>query len=58
VQERPSAPLNSTLIVEMLSESTEAYDSGGKFAHYRKLASLMEYVLIAQTISHVEHYVR
>ena len=42
----------------MLSESTEAYDSGGKFAHYRKLASLMEYVLIAQTISHVEHYVR
>ena len=44
--------------MKVLSESTEAYDRGGKFAHYRKLASLMEYVLIAQTKSHVEHYVR
>ena len=50
--------LNPTLIVEVLSDSTEAYDRGGKFAHYRKLASLMEYVLIAQTKPHVEHYVR
>ena len=38
--------LNPTLIVEVLSESTEAYDRGGKFAHYRKLNSLLEYVLI------------
>lgn len=50
--------LNPTLIVEVLSESTEAYDRGGKFAHYRKLASVMEYVLIAQTKPHIEHYVR
>jgi Uma2 family endonuclease len=50
--------LNPTLIVEVLSESTEAYDRGGKFAHYRKLPSLMEYVLIAQTKPPVEHYVR
>ena len=50
--------LNPTLIVEVLSESTEAYDRGGKFAHYRKLAFLLEYVLIAQTKPHVEHYVR
>jgi Uma2 family endonuclease len=50
--------LNPTLIVEVLSESTEAYDRGGKFAHYRKLESLMEYVLIAQTKPHIEHYVR
>jgi Uma2 family endonuclease len=50
--------LNPTLIVEVLSESTEAYDRGGTFAHYRKLTSLMEYVLIAQTKPHVEHYVR
>lgn len=41
--------LNPTLIVEVLSESTEAYDRGGKFAHYRKLPSLLEYVLITQT---------
>jgi Uma2 family endonuclease len=50
--------LNPTLIVEVLSESTEAHDRGGKFAHYRKLPSLMEYVLIAQTKPHIEHYVR
>lgn len=50
--------LNPTLIVEVLSESTEAYDRGGKFAHYRKLDSLIEYVLIAQTKPHIEHYVR
>lgn len=50
--------VNPTLIVEVLSESTEAYDRGGKFAHYRKLDSLLEYVLIAQTKPHIEHYVR
>jgi Uma2 family endonuclease len=50
--------LNPTLIVEVLSESTEAYDRGGKFAHYRKLPSLMEYVLITQTKPHIKHYVR
>jgi Uma2 family endonuclease len=50
--------LNPTLIVEVLSESTEAYDRGGKFAHYRKLPSLMEYILITQTKPHIEQYVR
>jgi len=50
--------LNPTLIVEVFSESTEAYDRGGKFAHYRKLTSLMEYVLITQTKPHIEHYLR
>src|SRR5215475_14641322 len=50
--------LNPTLIVEVLSESTEAYDRGGKLAHYRKLDSLLEYVLITQTKSHLEHYTR
>lgn len=34
------------LIVEVLSPSTESYDRGGKFIHYRKLESLQEYVLI------------
>ena len=34
------------IIIEVLSASTEAYDRGGKFALYRKLASLQEYVLI------------
>lgn len=50
--------LNPTVIVEVLSESTEGYDRGRKFEHYRKLESLREYVLIAQEPYHVEHYVR
>jgi Uma2 family endonuclease len=50
--------LNPTLIVEVLSESTEAYDRGRKFEHYRKLESLAEYVLIAQHRPHVESYRR
>jgi Uma2 family endonuclease len=35
-----------TLIVEVLSPSTAAYDRGIKFSHYRKLPSLQEYVLV------------
>src|SRR5262249_14191303 len=50
--------LNPTVIVEVLSPSTEAYDRGDKFGHYRKLASLAEYVLISQEKVHIEHYVR
>ena len=50
--------LNPTVIVEVLSPSTEAYDRGEKFAHYRRLASLREYVLIAQDRVRIEHYVR
>jgi Uma2 family endonuclease len=50
--------LNAQVIVEVLSESTEAYDRGEKFAHYRRLDSLREYVLVAQDKVRVEHYVR
>ncbi|MBI2761285.1 MAG: Uma2 family endonuclease [Chloroflexi bacterium] len=49
---------NPALIVEVLSETTEAYDRGLKFAHYRQRASLKEYVLVAQDRISVEHYVR
>jgi Uma2 family endonuclease len=50
--------LNPTLIVEVLSRSTEAYDRGDKFAHYRRLESLKEYVLIAQDRPRIERFVR
>jgi Uma2 family endonuclease len=50
--------LNPTLIVEVLSSTTEAYDRGDKFGHYRKLESLKEYILIAQDRYLVEHYLR
>ncbi|HLC16698.1 MAG TPA: Uma2 family endonuclease [Thermodesulfovibrionia bacterium] len=50
--------LNPTVIVEVLSDSTEAYDRGEKFVHYRRLESLQEYLLVAQDQVLVEHYVR
>ncbi len=50
--------LNPQVIIEVLSESTESYDRGSKFAHYRRLDSLQEYVLVAQNAMCVEHYAR
>jgi Uma2 family endonuclease len=50
--------LNPTLIVEVVSPCTEAYDRGEKFAHYRRLESLREYVLIAQERLSVQRFVR
>jgi Uma2 family endonuclease len=50
--------LNPTVIVEVLSASTEAYDRGEKFAQYRRLDSLREYVLVAQDKIRIEHYRR
>lgn len=50
--------LNPTIIVEVLSDSTENYDRGKKFEHYRTLESLQEYVLISQNEIHIEHYQR
>ncbi|MBI4954425.1 MAG: Uma2 family endonuclease [Myxococcales bacterium] len=45
---------NPVLVVEVLSDSTEAYDRGQKFAHYRRIPSLREYVLVAQRERRVE----
>jgi Uma2 family endonuclease len=50
--------LNPTLVVEVLSDSTESYDRGRKFDHYRQLESLREYVMIAQDEVKVERYTR
>ena len=50
--------LNPTLIVEILSPSTETYDRGEKFEHYQQIASLQEYILVSQDKIHVEHYRR
>ncbi|WP_448564196.1 Uma2 family endonuclease [Trichothermofontia sp.] len=46
------------LIVEVLSDSTEAFDRGDKFTDYRHLASLQEYVLISQTRPQVDVFHR
>ena len=50
--------LNPAVLFEVLSDSTEAYDRGTKSAHYRRLPSVQEYVLIAQDRPLVERYVR
>jgi len=50
--------LNPSLIVEVLSDSTEAYDRGGKFALYRQIPSLKEYLLVSQHQVQVELYTR
>jgi Uma2 family endonuclease len=50
--------LNPTLIVEVLSPTTEAWDRAGKFEQYRRRESLQEYVLIAQDRPHVERFAR
>ena len=55
---RPSTLLNPQVIFEVLSPSTEAFDRGDKFARYRKLDSLTDYVLVASESVRVEHFVR
>jgi Uma2 family endonuclease len=50
--------VNPTLIVEVLSDSTERDDRGEKFAHYRQISSLREYVLVAQKEARVEVFTR
>ena len=50
--------LNPRTLVEVLSDSTEKYDRGIKFGHYRQLPSVQEYVLVAQDRPLVERYVR
>lgn len=47
--------LNQALIIEVLSDSTERYDRGAKFAHYRTLPSLKDYLLVTPTQCRVEH---
>jgi Uma2 family endonuclease len=47
---------NPTLIVEVLSESTEIFDKGRKFAFYRTLPSFKEYILISQDDYFIETY--
>ena len=58
LDERHDTLLNPVLIVEVLSDSTEAYDRGEKFRQYRSLESLREYVLVSQKRMQVECFRR
>jgi Uma2 family endonuclease len=50
--------LNPTVVVEVLSPSTEGYDRGAKFAHYRRIEPLRAVLLVSQAERVVEHYAR
>ena len=50
--------VNPTVIIEILSPSTEVYDCGKKFAQYRSSPSFGEYLLISQDRVHAEHHKR
>jgi Uma2 family endonuclease len=52
------AIVNPTIVVEVLSESTERYDRDGKFQAYKQASSLREYVLVAQEDRRIEVYRR
>ena len=50
--------VNPSLIVEILSDSTEAFDRSYKFTYYKSIESFVEYVLIAQDRPHVSQFVK
>lgn len=50
--------LNPILVVEVLSDSTEAYDRGEKASHYRRNPSLQAYLLVSQHEPRLELQVR
>lgn len=58
LDKRQETILNPTVIVEVLSPTTEAWDRGGKFESYRQIETLREYVLVASQKALVETYFR
>ena len=50
--------VNPQLLIEVLSPSTEAYDRGDKFTHYKSIPTLREYLLVAQHRPHVTRLFR
>ena len=61
IQTEPEARdvlVNPTVVVEVLSPSTEIYDRGVKWQAYRRLPSLTDYLLVSQTDPQIEHYRR
>lgn len=49
---------NPVVIIEILSNSTEAYDRGDKFAYYRAIPTLREYILVSQNKCRVEQFTK
>jgi Uma2 family endonuclease len=58
LDDRRDTLLNPKLIVEVLSPTTEAYDRGRKFEHYKTIESIAEYLLISSDRVHVDLFRR
>ncbi len=56
--EQKDTLLNPTVVIEVLSPSTEAYDRGLKFRYYQSIPSLREYLLVSQAVRRFEVYRR
>jgi Uma2 family endonuclease len=56
--EDPIAIINPTVIIEVLSNSIEAYDRHGKFRNYRRLEALQEYILVSQHRPLIERFAK
>jgi Uma2 family endonuclease len=50
--------INPTLIIEIMSPTTETYDRGNKFKRCRQIASLQEYIIIPQNELSLEQHIR
>jgi Uma2 family endonuclease len=55
-EKRTDTVINPLLIVEVLSKSTSDHDRGNKFAYYRSIPEMREYVLVDQYTCHVEQF--
>ena len=58
VPDRSDTATNPLLLVEVLSDATEEYDRGDKFALYKSVPTLRHYILISQTEVLVDHFQR
>ncbi|MBF0230200.1 MAG: Uma2 family endonuclease, partial [Desulfamplus sp.] len=58
IEEELDSLVNPVVIIEILSDTTESYDRGLKFTHYRLIESLQEYILISQYHCQVEKFKR
>src|SRR5258707_8863935 len=58
LDEEEDTLLNPVVVVEVLSDSTEAYDRGKKFEHYRQIPSCRGYLLVSQKEPRIEQFIR
>jgi Uma2 family endonuclease len=58
LDERRQTLLNPTLIIEVLSPSTEAYNRGRKFEHYKTIESLAQYLLVSSDHKYIDLFTR